>query len=267
MGSGSSSEQKIVNESVNKAITNVVTSKSDSTDTKISNGNVIGNIEFGPRAELNNCTVDLSQKIRSKSTIYKISEFKNLTELRDTIKNALDAKITGENNTEQGAFATALNVNVSKSEMINSVHNLVEKNITETTLSDFNSVAENLNNKGTIMFNGKCNGSTIDMSQEILFEQLVSLLTSDLTQTTSQNEQDTSQSGDSSQRNTVKQQGAIDALAGLMQGPFIIIGLIVIVMAVLAFVFRKSISKIAEKKTGVSFGRKIEKMINSIKKM
>ena len=49
--------------------------------------------------------------------------------------------------------------------------------------------------------------------------------------------------------------GFFDGLSGLMTGPFIIIGIIVIVLAILAYVFRGSISKILEKKAGAAFGK------------
>ena len=74
------------------------------------------------------------------------------------------------------------------------------------------------------------------------------------------NSTDTAAVADSKQVLKSEQKGVIDALAGFFTGPLLIIGLIVIVLAVLGFVFKGTISKIAEKKAGafgaMLFGRK-----------
>jgi len=268
MGSGSSTQQSIVNETLNSAVTNVVTSKKDTKNIAISNTNNT-KVIFGPRSETIGCGINASQSIKSKNSISAMTKYENAQDLQNALKSALDSKIDKSNETEQGAFATALNVTNTKSNIRNEVKNLVENNITSDTVSEFNNTVDNLN-KGVFEFNGKIDctkGGSIDISQQILQEQLVNLITSDLTSTIVKNDTEVVASADSSSKNKVKQQGAIDALAGLMQGPFIIIGLIIIVVAVLGIVFRKSISKIAEKKAGASFGSKIKKMISAIKKM
>jgi len=278
MGNGTSSQQKIVNDAVNESITNVVTNQTSTTDIAISANNTMLDITFGPRSKLIDCTFNASQKTTSLSDIHSMTKFTNLTDLQDTIEAALSAKITGENNAEQGAFATALNVSVDKSEMDNSLHNIVQKNITSNTFNDFNSAADAVNSKANFVFNGKCNGSTIDISQSIFQQQQVELLTHDLTKTTGKSDEKGGEGGDSSHKNDTKQQGGLDALGNfvksigdaignIMKGPVLVICITIVIIAILAFIFRKSISKIAEKKTGVSFGRKIEKLINTIKKM
>jgi ribosomal protein S13 len=275
MGSGGSKNQNITLEAVNEAITNVVTTQTDTTDIVISANNTMLNIEFGPNAKLiNGCTFDASQQITSTSDIYRTTKFKDLTDLQDKIKSALDEKIKASDDLKQEAFATALNVKVDKNEIKSKARNLVEKNITSSTLRNFNSAAGAVNSKGNFVFNGICDGSTIDISQTILQKQLVTLLSDDLVKNTGTSDQDSSQTGDSSDDSKTKQKGASDfmrsigdAIGNIMKGPVVVIAITIVVLAILAFIFRKSISKVAEKKAGVSFGSKIKKMFNAIKKM
>ena len=100
------------------------------------------------------------------------------------------------------------------------------------------------------------------------------MLSDDLIKNTGTSDQDTSQGAGSSIDSKTTQKGASDfarsvgdAIGNIMKGPVVVICIAIIILAILAFIFRKSISKIAEKKTGVSFGSKIKKMINAVKKM
>jgi hypothetical protein len=267
MGNGSSSQQRLSFDTLNSTVTNVVTSKTDSSTVKIDNINSFtGDIVFGPSTDLDNCSFDFSQSIDSKLTLYKMTVFNSKVDLKTQLKTAVDATLATKNATEQGAFATALNVTNSKQSISSTVKNLIENNISDSTYAQFNAGVNNLNEKKGFLWNGKCKNSVIKLSQQIISEQFVSLLTDAITSTLNMTEIENGQKGGASSENKTKQQGAIDALAGLLQGPFLIIGLIIIVLAILAFVFRKTISKVAEKKSGVSFG-KIERLINSVKKI
>jgi hypothetical protein len=153
MGSGSSTQQSIVNETLNSAVTNVVTSKKQSNSVAISNTNNT-TVIFGPRSETIGCGINASQSIKSKNSISKMETFVSEQDLQTALKSALNSKIDNSNKTEQGAFATALNVTSDKSNIKNEVKNLVENNITSDTVSEFNNTVDNLN-KGVFEFNGK----------------------------------------------------------------------------------------------------------------
>jgi hypothetical protein len=98
--------------------------------------------------------------------------------------------------------------------------------------------------------------------QKMVVSQISEALTKALTGTTLSNV--SKLTSDNTNKNTGDQEGGgigsvisnlFKGLTGLLQGPFIIIGIIVVVLAILAYVFRGTISKIAEKKAG-AFGRR-----------
>ena len=100
------------------------------------------------------------------------------------------------------------------------------------------------------------NPTPIKMSQKIVAKQMTDALTKAVTGTTLDNVIKNTAKAETEDVKKSKQEGPIDAIAKLMQGPFIIIGIIVIVLAILGFVFKGTIAKVIEKKAGVSFGRR-----------
>jgi len=274
MGGGGSKEQKITLEQTNEAITNVISNQTNTEDIVISAGNTMGDITFGEHADISNCTIDLSQELRSNTDIYSTTKFKDLNDLKDKIKSALDTKIDDSEKVDQEAFATALNVEVDKNEIKSKGHDLVELNITSNLLKKLNDSIKATNVRGNVVFDGKCKDGTINMSQKIYQEHLVNTITDALAKNTGSTDQDSSQTGDSSDDSQTTQKGASDfarsvgdAISNIFKGPVVVICIAIVVLAILAFIFRKSISKIAERRTGVSFGSKIKKMINAVKKM
>jgi hypothetical protein len=204
------------------------------------------------------CSLNVGQKIKASQSVKLMAKFASKNDLQAQMKTALQNSIAQASTSQQGALATALNVQNSKQEINQKVSNIVETKITNEVLNEVNGFLDNVNN-GTMEFKGifPC---PITVNQEIISNQVVSMLSDAMIGNSVSTSTDTAASAASKQETSSKQQGVIDAMAGLMQGPIMIIGLIVVVLGILAYVFRGTISKIAEKKAGafgaMLFGRR-----------
>ena len=127
-------------------------------------------------------------------------------------------------------------------------------------------------NKFKVGGNLNCKGQPMVLTQTMLTSQIVDTITKALTGTTISNTTNTS--SDTSNKTAVDQKGGgisdltdsifsgisgvfgsiFSGVSSIVKGPIIVIGVIVVLLAILAYVFRGSISKIAESKAGVSFG-------------
>ena len=274
MGSASSKSTNQAFTSVSKSVTNVMTSKQQSTNAVQQNTN---NIEllFGEKSDVE-CNIKLGQKIKSSSTIKSMSTFSDTKELKDKLTAAVDNTVKNSDSVTQGAFSTALNVSNSKTNISQSITNIIEKNITDDITSTLNNAITNMNNaKFTVLGKYKCPpGGSIEINQEIVTEQLTDVVMDALTSTISESQVAVTVAQKVENETKVTQQGAIDAVgdagekvlkaggeaigdvvgaAGLaMLGPLFLIFGVVIVGAVIMYVFRGTISNIAEKKLGVS---------------
>jgi hypothetical protein len=274
MGSASSKTTNQAFTSVSKSVTNVMTSKQQSTNAVQQNTNNI-EIIFGEKSDVE-CNIKLGQKIKSTSAIKSMSTFSDTKDLQDKLKSAVDTTVKNSDAVTQGAFSTALNVSNSKTNISQSITNIIEKNITDDITSTLNNAITNMNNaKFTVLGKYRCPpGGSIEINQEIVTEQLTDVVMEALTSTISTSEVAVTAAAKVENETKVTQQGAIDAVgdaggklidsagsagskligaAGMaMLGPLMLIFGVVIVGAVIMYVFRGTISNIAEKRLGFS---------------
>ena len=263
MGSSQSSHVKQTVEVLNKSMTNLTTSAKTMATARNVNANNL-TIEFGEKArpmpgvDPNKCGLNVSQKINATQTVKVMAKFSSVTDLQSRMKTELKNSVDQASESTQAALATSIGVQNSKQEISQKVNNIVETNITNETLNEVNGFLDNINN-GVFEFKGvfPC---PIVINQDILSNQVVEMLSDAMIGNSITTETDTAAVAESKQTSKSEQKGVIDAFAGLLTGPIMVIGLIVIVLAVLAYVFRGTISKIAEKKAGafgaMLFGRK-----------
>ena len=258
MGSAQSSSVKQTVEVLNKSVTNMVTTNTNIASARNSNANSF-TVKIGEKGDISDCNFKFGQKINAKQAVKVMAKFQSEADLQTKMKTALKNSVDQSSSSTQAALATSLNCQNSKQEINQKVSNLVETNIKNETLNQVNGFLDNLNN-GTLEILGKWScaksGGVIEINQDIVSDQLVELLSDALIGNKITNETDTSASADSKQKQKSDQKGVIDALGGLMTGPLMIIALIIVVGIIGVFIFRKSISKIAESKAGVSFGKR-----------
>ena len=270
MGSSQSSNVKQTVEILNKSMTNLVTKNTNSASAKNSNSNSF-RIRIGEKGDVQGCNLDLTQTITASQAVKVMAKFASVADLKTQMKSALQNSVDQSSQSTQAALATSIGVQNSKQEINQKISNIVETNITNETLNQVNGFLTNVNN-GVLEIMGKWScastGGKIVINQGIVSNQVVELLSDAMIGNSITTVADTATKADSKQVQKSEQKGVIDAFAGLLTGPIMIIGLIVIVLAVLAFVFKGTISKIAESKAGVSsspaaisqFGRRLAKM-------
>jgi len=262
MGSSQSSSVKQTVEVLNKSMTNLVTKNTNSASARNSNSNNF-RITIGEKGDVQGCNLDLTQKINAKQAVKVMAKFASVADLKSQMKSALQNSVDQSSQSTQAALATSIGVQNSKQEINQKVTNIVDTNITNETLNEVNGFLDNVNN-GVLEIKGKWScastGGKIVINQGIVSDQLVELLSDAMIGNTIATTTDTEAKAESKQVQKSEQKGVIDAFAGLLSGPIMIIGLIVVVLAVLAFVFKGTIAKIAEKKAGafgaMLFGRK-----------
>jgi hypothetical protein len=262
---------------VNKIILSVVSSTVVTTDVTSTAGNTFKIVNNGTIK----CNLDFTQTIKSTSDIKVSVKASTSSDIKNAMINKLTDAINNANSVSQGAFSTSVSVTKNVTTLKDEITNIVESDEVSTAISNIIALITGINS-GKFINNGKwiCppGSPTLVFNQSVILDNIVTSLMNSITASSTTSKGDNEDSGDVTNNDNTKQQGALDALGSFFsgiinaftnffKGPILVICITILVIAVLAFIFRKSISKIAEKKTGVSFGRKIEKMINAIKKM
>ena len=259
MGSSQSSSVKQTVEVLNKTMTTMVTKNTNSASAKNTNSNSF-RITIGEKGDVKNCKLNLTQKINAKQAVKVMAKFASKADLQTQMKAALKNEVDQSSQSTQDALATSIGVQNSKQEINQKISNIVETNITNETVNEVNGFLDNLNS-GELEIKGKWDCGTngpIEINQSIVADQIVELLSDAMIGNSVTTATDTTTAATSKQVSKSEQKGVIDALGGLISSAaFAILApiiAIVIIIAVLMFVFKGSISKIAEKKAGVSFG-------------
>lgn len=232
-GSKSESRSTIDIQTLNKSVSNFLSSKAASAtasavniqDMKI----VIGKIAGG-------CDIDASQTINS--TVKALADITavDTKELQQTVKEAANAQIDQAAKAQTGAFATGQASAKSVSDYKQSVSNIVETNITDATKVDaFASVF----NKQTKELNiGTCgdgpdavNSSKLNASQNIQSDLVAQALLKSTSKALQKLDTDTSTSVGVKQDSSAKVSGLDDIIAAIFSGLTGIYGAIAIICA------------------------------------
>ncbi len=260
MGSAQSSTIKQTISIVNESMTNLVSKNVTSGKATALNKNSVKLIMR--KATVKYCTegIDITQKIDSKQAIKVMTQFTSLSDMKAQMTTALQNTVAQKNQSEQGAMATALSVQNNKSSIDQAIKNKVENNVTNENLTEINAFISNLNegvldmSESIIECDRSKGGKVVTVNQGIVNKQLVDMLSKAAIGNTITTDTDSTASAASTSDNTSKQQGMIDAFSNLLKGPLVVIGIIVVILAILAYVFRGTISKVAEKK--FAFGKR-----------
>lgn len=274
---GSKSDNRSITNTKNieQAMANMVSSTSSSTYVKVDNvqSNDITILAPPGSTASNNikyCTVKNNQNMDFSQNVKVSLDLRDETTLKNQIKSALKSanETAQKNNTEFLATAgTTLN---NYTEVDQLIEKLVSNNVTKSLYDDLKQFMSNLQ-ENKILLEGpiECvpGTSIVENVQTMVLKQVTDKLTKALMGTTVDNVFETNIEN----TNTTDQQGdsggapgLIDSffsgLSELISSPIMIIGVIVIVLVVLVYVFRGAISKTVEKKAGafgaMLFGRK-----------
>jgi hypothetical protein len=260
MGSAQSSIVQQTVSVVNEAMTNLVTENSTGGTAKAINGNSLDINMDG--ATITKCSITAMQKITASQKLSVMSQFQSLNSMQTQMTTALQNAADQQSKSTQGALATALNVQTSKQSINQAIANRVKTNVTQKNFASVNAFIQNLN-KGKLSMKGAtivCEpGEGINITQEIINNQIVEMLANAVIGNAVTGTTNASASASSTQAMESKQQGLVDALSGLISGPFIAIGVIIIVLAVLSFLMRGKISGLIEKKNSIDLAKAAQK--------
>jgi hypothetical protein len=267
---GSKSDTKSVTnvEKINQTMTNMVSSKSQNVQaTQINTQNMKVTVTRVPGytgINIKNCVFKNNQEMNATQNVSVTLDLSSTANLQTQISNALQAA-NNTATTQKTAFLQTASTTANNYTTTNeAIKNLVSTNISDSLTQSLQQLMNNAQNNEVFLEGPvECAPGTslVENVQKMLVTQISNTLTKALTGTTAGNAA-TSSSGVTTTSNTDQKGGGIgefissvfSGLTGLMTGPFLIIGLIVVVMGILFFVFRGTISKIAEKKLG--FGRR-----------
>lgn len=239
MGSSQSSQVKQTVEILNKSMTTLTTKNQNSASARNINANNL-TLTFGdnarpmPGTDPNKCSLNIGQKIKANQTVKLMAKFTSTNDLQTQMKTALQNSIAQSSSSQQQALATTLNVQNSKQEINQKVSNIVETNITNEVVNEVNGFLDNVNN-GTLEIKGifPC---PINITQEIVSDQVVSMLSDAMIGNSISNSTDTAASAASTQATASKQTGIIGDLTGLV-GTMGMIWIAVIGIIVLGVIF------------------------------
>jgi len=241
-GSKSSSKSTIDTETLNKSVSNFLSSQASSATASATN---LNDMKIHIDKMSGGCDIDASQKINSSVKALASIDSVSTKDLQDTIKNSANAQIDQAAAAKTGFFATGSASASTVSDYKNKVSNIIEKNITDQTKSDaFASVY----NKNTNELNiGECGDGPFALSSaklnasqniqsDLVAQAIVKSISNDLQKLDSTNTTDTSVK----QTTDTKTGGLEDVIASIFAGLQGIYGIVAIVcicicLAVLAF--------------------------------
>ena len=260
---GSKSDNKAITniKNINQTMTNMVSSNSQSIQATQINVQSV-RIEVG--GDMDDCPLSVMQQMVANQTVKLTLDLKDTTSLKNQITTALKTENETAQKNKTEFLATASTSANNYTEVNQVIENIVSTNKVDELRVELKAFMSSLQ-EGVLIVKGnlKCRGKPIVFSQDMVTKQVVDMITQKITGTTLDNVLSTSVEN----KNTTKQEGESGGATGLIKGlfeglssfftgPLIIVGIIVVVLAILAYVFRGSISKIAESKAGVSFGRR-----------
>jgi hypothetical protein len=236
MGSSQSAEsiQEQFSSSISENLTKVFNKKVNTSSSSVTGVQEIY-INFGKRATLTNCDLDVSQKQTIDAATYSFFKDMSDSSLKTDIKDALNNALKSDQS-QESASLSLVPYNKQDSANIQRVTQIVKK-VVENVVDNqtFNNCTARLdaNQLMTINFNAPidCKGKSLKFTQEMLLKSLANCVSDTVTKQTFENKQiaDLTATAVASQKITVNQWGAIIGLA--------IIGIIVLVAG---YIYMKS---------------------------
>lgn len=241
-GSKSSSKSTIDTETLNKSVSNFLSSQASSATASAVN---LNDMKIHIDKMKGGCDIDASQNINS--TVKALADIDSVStkDLQDTIKNAANAQIDQAAQAKTGFFATGSTSSQSVSDYKNKVSNIIEKNITDQKKSEAFASVYNKNTKEVNI--GECgdgpyawSSAKLNASQNIqsdlVAQAIVKSISNDLQKLDATNTTSTGVK----QTNTSSTAGLEDVISAWFKGVSGIVGIIAcivicICLAILAF--------------------------------
>jgi hypothetical protein len=227
MGANQSSSVSSAVSVLQKSITNVVNTQSQSTSAQQSNVSNLSVKMVG--ASIKNCTFNFSQSIVADQRIKAVSTFNSQAALSNIINSAIGNAIAQNNSSVNGFLSTAFSNQNQQVNMTTTIQNIVENNINQQNLQNILAFVNNLNNNSVDLSYStwdcskqRTNGVALDSSQSMVVSQFVDSLTGLITEALMQNQQIASAVTKVSQVNTSRNTGVSELITALT-GPFAII--------------------------------------------
>jgi hypothetical protein len=262
-GSKSSSKSTIDTETLNKSVSNFLSSQASSATASATN---LNDMKIHIDKLSGGCDIDASQHINSSVKALASIDSVSTKDLQDTIKNSANAQIDQAAAAKTGFFATGSASASTVSDYKNKVSNIIEKNITDQKKADaFASVYNKNNNELNIgecgdgpfaLSSAKLNASQ-NIQSDLVAQAIVKSISNDLQKLDATNTTDTSVK----QTTDTKTGGLEDVIASIFSGLQGIYGIVAIVcicicLAVLAF----ALSPAGQKATTNASGAAVKKL-------
>ena len=238
-GSKSSSKSTIDTETLNKSVSNFLSSQASSATASATN---LNDMKIHIVKMKGGCDIDASQKINSSVKALASIDSVSTKDLQDTIKNSANAQIDQAATAKTGFFATGSTSASTVSDYKNKVNNIIEKNITDQKKADaFASVYNKNNNELNIgecgdgpfaLSSAKLNASQ-NIQSDLVAQAIVKSISNDLQKLDATNTTNTTtkQSSDS------KTSGLEDVIASIFAGLTSIYGIIGIIVVCICLAF------------------------------
>ena len=232
-GSKAKTETNIDLKTINSAVNNFVSSKSNKVT---ASGINLNDMELVIGRTSGHCNITASQKITSTQTTTGELSPSDMKDLRSKIKEATDTSIDQQAKAKSGFFQTAPATSENISNYKNTVENKINNTVTDTQIQDISNSVFNKNTKKVTL--GECtDDSKLDFSQDIVSQLVTEGIMKGVTKAVAGAEADVSQKLGIKSSSESKGSGLEDVIASIFAGLTSIYGIIGIIVVCICLAF------------------------------
>lgn len=232
-GSKAKTETNIDLKTINSAVNNFVSSKSNKVT---ASGINLNDMELVIGRTSGHCNIDATQKITSTQTTTGELSPTDMKDLRSKIKEATDASIDQQAKAKSGFFQTAPASSENISNYKNTVENKINNTVTDTQIQDISNSVFNKNTKKVTL--GECtDDSKLDFSQDIVSQLVTQGIMKGVSTAVAGAEADVSQKLGIKSSSESKGSGLEDVIASIFAGLTSIYGIIGIIVVCICLAF------------------------------
>ena len=181
MGPRQSTSIKSVTDILMQNSTNYVNNNTTQSLASESNTNSF-TLATGPDSEVD-CNVIVGQSITAEQDTKVMAKVQNATELQNKLNGIIDNTLQQQQSSVNGFLATAFGSQSSSTDIQNTMHTIINTNVTENDVTSCNAVLDNLNT-GQLLINHKliCSpGGSIGAMQSIVSDQVAQCFSDKIT--------------------------------------------------------------------------------------
>ena len=232
-GSKAKTETNIDLKTINSAVNNFVSSKSNKVT---ASGINLNDMELVIGRTSGHCNITASQKITSTQTTTGELSPSDMKDLRSKIKEATDTSIDQQAKAKSGFFQTAPATSENISNYKNTVENKINNTVTDTQIQDISNSVFNKNTKKVTL--GECtDDSKLDFSQDIVSQLVTEGIMKGVTKAVEGSEADVSHKLGIKSSSESKGSGLEDVIASIFAGLTSIYGIIGIIVVCICLAF------------------------------